>query len=195
MKNLFVGFSLGAVLSSCAVVKMHRVSEEWQNTPQGQVKRLLAVVQPLPENSNQVGTLFSLVTRRYVNQKRNFLVKDNKAQDAVVDLQSLCVSGLEGVLWLKPKLVRVGKGFESQVIGQLLRCGDGKELWRAEAAGSFPATDERLKEVTQQYETELGNEVSDYVAPAFNLLRPLLDTLPDPQLTEEDVTEKIELGE
>ena len=42
---------------------------------------------------------------------------------------------------------------------------------------------------------ELGPEVEPYVAPSWRLLQATLDTLPRPVLTDEDVIEKIELGE
>ena len=65
----------------------------------------------------------------------------------------------------------------------------------ASAGGSFPSADPKLAQVTEEYVTELSAEVRPYVAVAFNLLRPLLDTLPDPVLTDDDISEKIELGE
>ena len=42
---------------------------------------------------------------------------------------------------------------------------------------------------------EYGAQVERYVAPAMNLLRPMLDTLPQPQLTEADQEEKMTLDE
>ena len=50
-----------------------------------------------------------------------------------------------------------------------------------------------LVEVTQVYVQELGPEVERYVPPALNALRPLLDTLPQPVLTDADVDEKLTL--
>ena len=41
---------------------------------------------------------------------------------------------------------------------------------------------------------KLGDEVAPYAAAAFLVLRDLLNTLPNPVLTDEDVMEKIELG-
>ena len=106
-----------------------------------------------------------------------------------------CGEGLEGVLWLKPSVKKVGVGVEGSVDAQLLRCSDGQEVWAAQSAGSFPSTDSHLVEVGKQYIADLGPTVAPYVAPAFNLLRPMLDTLPEPAPSEEIANEKIELGE
>ncbi|MHB8877053.1 MAG: MXAN_6521/LA_1396 family lipoprotein [Myxococcaceae bacterium] len=188
---------LAAALAApgCSAVKMHRVRPDYEQVDKTRTKRLVVVTQPLPDGQEKVGQLFSLVARRYVNQKRNFIVKKDLAQAGAFQPAALCGEGLEGVLWLQPTLKRAGEGVEASVRAMLLRCSDGQEVWAADAGGSFASTDELLKQVTADYAAELGAEVTAYVAPAFNLLRPTLDTLPDPVLTDDDVTEKIELGE
>ena len=86
-----------------------------------------------------------------------------------------------------------GEGYEAELHGALVRCSDGREAWSVNAAGSFKSRDGRLTEATQVYVREIGPEVEPYVAPAMNLLRPALDTLPQPVLTEDDVNEKLSL--
>jgi probable lipoprotein (TIGR04455 family) len=122
-------------------------------------------------------------------------VKQEKVIATAPELASLCGGddAIEGVLRLSPVMVKQGSGFEVQLKAALLRCGDGREAWTAEAAGSFPSKDERLVEVTKSYVSELGAEVEPYVAPAMNVLRPVLDTLPQPLLSEQDQDEKIGL--
>ena len=43
------------------------------------------------------------------------------------------------------------------------------------------------------YVREIGPDVEPMVAPVMNLMRPALDTLPQPLLTEDDVNEKLSL--
>lgn len=190
---------LGLVLlAGCATVKSSRVRPDYEAVDKTQVKRLVVVTQPLPDGKKEVGELWSLVARRYVNQNRDFIAKANVALDGNPEdtsFKGLCVENLEGILWLSPDVKRTGNGVEAAVKAQLLRCRDGQEVWGAEAAGSWPSEDDRYKELTVQYTSELGPEVSPYVAPTFRLLSATLDTLPRPQLNDEDVTEKIELGE
>ena len=190
---------LGLVLlAGCATVKSSRVRPDYETVDKTQVKRLLVVTQPLPDGKQEVGELWSLITRRYVNQNRDFIAKANVAlpnspEDA--SFQRLCTEGIEGILWLSPDVKRTGKGVEAAVKAQLLRCRDGQEVWTAEAAGSWPSEDDRYKELTAQYTSEIGPEVTPYVAPTFRLLSATLDTLPRPKLGDADVEEKIELGE
>lgn len=190
---------LGLVLlAGCATVKSSRVRPDYETVDKTQVKRLAVVTQPLPEGKQEVGELWSLIARRYVNQNRDFIAKTNLALAGPPEDTShkgLCVEGIEGILWLYPDVKRTNGGVEAAVKAQLLRCRDGQEVWAAEAAGSWPSEDDRYKELTVQYTSELGPDVAPYVGPTFRLLSATLDTLPRPQLSDADVEEKIELGE
>jgi probable lipoprotein (TIGR04455 family) len=181
--------------SGCSIVKSSRVVEGWPTQGATSVKRLVVLTQPLPQGDAKVGTLFARVARRYVNMKRDFLVKSEVTQEGAAELSALCTDGLEGVLHLSPKVVPQGDGFEVELTAKLLRCSDGAVQWESSAAGSFEATDSRLLEVTQVYVRELGPEVERQVPLALNLLRPVLDTLPQPKLTDADVEEKVTLDE
>lgn len=195
MKRLALPVLLVAVSSSCSVVKRAYVRDDWQATDAAAVKRLAVVVQPLPEGQAKAGEAFARIARRYVNQKRDFLVKVERFEDTAPELASLCGGddAIEGVLWLHPTLVAKGDGFEASLAASLVRCADGREAWAADAGGSFPVKDDGLVEVTGVYVRELGPEVERYVPVAMNLLRPVLDTLPQPTLTEDDLTEKLGL--
>jgi probable lipoprotein (TIGR04455 family) len=183
------------LLSSCSIVKSARVRDDWAQTDQRTVKRLAIVVRPLPDGSLKAGEVFARVARRYVNQKRDFLVKKELALAQAPKLAEVCggEDAIEGVLWLKPSLKAVGEGFEAELWGELTRCGDGREAWAGQAAGRFPSKDNGLVEVTAIYVQEFGVEIERYVPPALNVLRPLLDTLPQPVLSEVDVDEKLTL--
>jgi probable lipoprotein (TIGR04455 family) len=187
-----------ALLAGCSTVKSSRIRPDYESVDKFQVKRLVVVTWPLPDGKPEVGELWSLLARRYVNQNRDFIAKSNVAlaeNPEGTSFKGLCVEGIEGVLWLSPDMKRTGKGVEAAVKAQLQRCSDGQEIWAAEAAGSWPSEDDRYRELTAQYTSELGPEVEPYVAPTFRLLSPTLDTLPRPTLSEADIEEKIELGE
>ena len=188
------------VLAACGPVKNQYVRKDYAQQPAQQVKRLVVVTQPLPAGIPQVGELWSLIARQWVNQNRNYLVKSNLAlpeRPGDVSFKGLCVEGLEGVLWLEPdvKLVDGGKGVESSVKARLVRCSDGQDEWSAEAAGSWGSEDELYRERIAEYVGKLGEEVQPHVVPTYKLLKATLDTLPNPQLSDADVEEKIELGE
>ncbi|QSQ22857.1 MXAN_6521/LA_1396 family lipoprotein [Pyxidicoccus parkwayensis] len=198
-KRLWPVLGLG-LLCACSTVKSQRLRPDYAQVDKQQVKRLVVVTQPLPDNKPQVGELWSLLARQWVNQNRDFIVKSNVARpDKPEDtsFKGLCEEGMEGVLWLEPSITLKarGEGAEAAVKARLTRCRDGEEVWAAEAAGSWGSKDEDYAQRIEQYVQELGEEVRPYVVPSAKLLSATLDTLPNPQLNDADKDEKIELGE
>ncbi len=196
--NRFVSSVLVVLaLSGCSVVKSAMIRPDWAQEDQRKVKRLAVVVQPLPDGNAKAGEMVARLARRYVNLKRDFLVKREVSQGEPASLAQLCAAtgddAVEGALFLNLTLTKHGEGFEAELAGSLKRCPDGRDAWVATAAGSFASKDDRLTEVTQVYVREIGPEVEPYVAPVMNLLRPALDTLPQPLLTDDDVNEKLSL--
>ena len=185
-----------ALLSGCSVVKNYRLADDWETRDKAALKRISIVVQPLPDANEKVGAMMARVARRYVHMKRNFLVKADVTRTALLDRTAECTEGgLDGVLWLEPAVKALGDGIEENVKAKLLRCSDGVEVWAAEAGGSFKSYDEGLKEVAANYGREHGTEVERYVPATMHVLRPMLDTLPQPELNDADVEEKMTLDE
>ncbi|WP_224244565.1 MXAN_6521/LA_1396 family lipoprotein [Hyalangium gracile] len=187
-----------AGLAACATVKDSFTRPDYEQVDQHKVKRLAVVTQPLPDGKQALGELWSLIARQYINQNRDFLVKSNTtlaepATDA--SLKALCVEGIEGVLLLVPEVKRTQDGADEAVRARLMRCEDGQDVWTAEATGSWGSQDEKYRERAAQYVQQFGPEVEPYVVPTYKLLKATLDTLPNPKLTEQDIDEKIELGE
>ncbi len=186
--------ALGAfTLAGCSALKMSRVRDDWEQVDRQRVKRLVVVTAPFAAGDEQVAQMWSTLAARYVDLKRNFIIKD-KAVSAEVppDIAALCTEGIEGVLWLRPELRQEGGGAEAEVQGRLLRCVDQQEVWAADAAGSWNSDEQKLEQTTAQYVEEFGPSVKPYVAPSYYVLQAALDTLPEPVLNEEDEGEKIE---
>ena len=183
-----------ALVLGCSVVKHTRTRDDWASVDANRVKRLVIATSPLPDGNEKVGQLWSRIAKRYTNQKRDFLAKEEVAT-GTLEPKSLCKEGIEGVLWLQPNVSHKGSGLEAAVKAQLLRCVDGETVWETDAAGSWDSVDPVLQSTTQEYASEFGAEVEPYVAPTFHLLKATLDTLPNPVLTEADKDERIELME
>ena len=196
-KRLWV-FALLFATGCAGVVKQAHVRDDWESAHKDQVKRLFVLVQPLPDGKQQVGDMWAAITARHVDLKREFIIKELQAlpQDTQDPLAHACGGGdVDAVLHLRPEMVRQGSGAEASLEATLRRCGDGLELWRASSAGSWGMKDKKLTETIADYTREFGPEVEPYVVASWHLLRATLDTLPQPQLSEEDLLEKIEHGQ
>jgi probable lipoprotein (TIGR04455 family) len=184
------------LLAGCSVVKMSRLRSDWETADRLTLKRVAVVVQPLLGGDEKVGAMFARLARRYVHQKKEFLLVSDTARAAPpADKATDCAEHVDGVLSLQPTATPQSGGFELDVKASLFRCSDGQEVWAAEGGGSFASLDEGLKEVAATYAREYGEVVAPYVAPTMRLLRPMLDTLPNPQLTSADQDEKMTLDE
>jgi probable lipoprotein (TIGR04455 family) len=184
------------LFASCSVLKMSRLRPDWETADRQTLKHVAVVVQPLPGNDEKVGAMFARLARRYVHQKKEFLLVSDVARAAPpADKATDCVEHIDGVLWLQPTATPQSGGFSLDVKAFLMRCSDWQEVWASEGGGSFSSQDEGLKEVAASYAREFGEPVEPYVAPTMRLLRPMLDTLPSPQLTKEEQDEKITLDE
>jgi probable lipoprotein (TIGR04455 family) len=183
-----------AALAGCSVVKSSRIRDDWQQVDRQRIKRLVVITQPLPDGKEQLGEMWSAIAARHVDLKRDFIIKEKLARGVggPVEARTLCAAGIEGVLWLAPDVRQVGKGIEAAVDGKLLRCADGEEVWSAQAAGSWESQEAGLQQTIQDYAAQFGPDVQPYVAASYHLLRAALDTLPNPVLTEEDQSDKIE---
>lgn len=181
--------------TGCSAVRSSWISDEFETVDKKATYRLEVVTAPLPDGQEPVAEMWSLMARRYVNQKRDFIAWENVSAPAF-DLARHCIEDNEGVLHLAPDVTRKGDGVEAAVKATLYRCDGNVEIWRAEGGGSWPTEDENLLATADVYAGEFGDDVRPFVPATFHLLRAVLDTLPFPALEdEEDVLEKIELGE
>ena len=81
MKNVKLGaVALVVALSAgCSVVKMSRVSPDWEGTDRHQVKRLLVLTAPYPAGDEKVAQMWSALAARHVDLKRNFIILEKSA--------------------------------------------------------------------------------------------------------------------
>ncbi|MEC9071246.1 MAG: MXAN_6521/LA_1396 family lipoprotein, partial [Myxococcota bacterium] len=177
---------------ACSTVSHVHVRSDYEQVDRNQTFRLSVITSPVPAGDDAVGKMWSLIAGRYANHHRDFIVKEARTGAALPE--DLCREGIEGVLHLQPTVVDEGSGWSLEVQARLFRCTDRETVWSATAGGSWPSEDPQLIEMTRAYTGELGPGVERHVAPAFRLLRALLDTLPRPRLSEDDdVMEKIEV--
>jgi probable lipoprotein (TIGR04455 family) len=183
-----------SLLLGC-VIREARLRPDYDKVDKLQTKRLAVITQPLPEGVQSLGDMWSVMARRQVNLKRQFIVKETAATVEAFEPRSRCKAGIEGILWLKPNVRRDGKYMFTGVEATLFRCSDGSVIWEAEGAGRWPQKDDEVQQVTATYVKEFGPDVETYAGPTFHLLKALVDSMPDPVLDEKDKDEKIELGD
>jgi probable lipoprotein (TIGR04455 family) len=76
---------------------------------------------------------------------------------------------------------------------ELYRCKDGALVWRADATAKVASADADLKELVRTYVQSIGDVAQKYASPTFVLIKALVEVLPNPVLTDDEVGQKIEL--
>lgn len=190
---LFLAFFLS--IFACSPITKNWLRPDYAKVDMMKTKRLWLIVAPLPGDNPKVAKMWALMARRYANQHRNFLIKGFQTGAKVPDMKSICKEGIEGWMHLVPTAKKEGSKVAVSIKAKILRCRDQEPVWKTEAIGTWASNDPNLKTLQKHYSEEIGPEVSAYVAPSFHLIRAVMDTLPQPKLSDADVMEKIQMGE
>jgi probable lipoprotein (TIGR04455 family) len=86
-----------------------------------------------------------------------------------------------------------GEHIDLEITGELRRCSDKAVVWSATARASGKSRNRSLRNLVQNYVKEHGNQAEVYAAPAFNIIENIVESMPNPELTEDELTEKIDL--
>jgi probable lipoprotein (TIGR04455 family) len=182
------------LLTACSTVDHSSVRSDYDEADKQQTVRLVAIAAPAPNGDEALGMLAAKITQRYANHHRDFVVKAARTGDALPE--DRCEAPMQGVLEVAMTLDGGGDEVGVTADVKLVRCRDGEQVWSAGGSGSWPTTDPQISQVIAQYREELGDEVAPFVPAVFHLLRALLDTLPYPELVDDDlIMEKIELAD
>lgn len=180
-------------LAACGPSVHSQLRADYDDIDRQHVARVAVVATPLPNDDALQGKLWSLLARRYINQHRDFIVKNHSAAPTLQ--RDAACTGQDGVLVLQVSARPKGGDVAIELRAQLLRCRDGEEVWSGSVRGSWPSAEPNVGELRAHYAAEVGEAIEPFVAPAFYALRALLETLPQPVLDDAAQMEKIELGE
>jgi probable lipoprotein (TIGR04455 family) len=121
-------------LVGCGAVDRSYVRKDFDSSDRTQTIRVAVVTSPFPDENEAVGRMWSLIAQRYVNDHRDYIVRE--AKTAPVVTKELCGEKIEAILRLQPQVHRYGDGVEAKVNATLVRCKDWGLIWSAESGGS-----------------------------------------------------------
>jgi probable lipoprotein (TIGR04455 family) len=192
--------AVATVFVGCSSVVDTRLRDDYAAVDLRKTVRLAIVVAPLPAGLQDVGDVWSMLARKYVNQHRDFIVVRDRAEAAVptdaCDGAGAQGGAIEGVLLLAGRAERRGDEVDAAVTARLVRCRDREEIWQTRAAGIWPVADDDLVEARRYWVSQSAAVVDPFVVASYRLLTDALSTLPSPVMPDEAyVREKIDLGE
>ena len=182
--------SLALLSFACTSVRRQYILKDYTRNPGQMVKRIVIILKPSPQEKDLAG-LVSAMTRDLLKTNRNYLVYGTLSTER--EVAEACKTR-DGVLkmWVDRADV-VGEHIDLEITGELRRCSDNAVVWSATARNSGKSRNRSLKNLVQSYVQEYGNQAEVYAAPAFNIIEDLVETMPNPELTEDELMEKIDL--
>jgi len=193
MKKAFIACTaISIMLVSFACTSVHRrfIVEGYQKNPGQMIKRIVIISKPPPQNGDLAG-LISAMTRDLIRTNRNYLVYGTVSTEReVAEACKTC----DGVLKMSMgRADAVGEYIDLEITGELRRCSDKSVVWSATARASGKSRNRSLKNLVQNYIEKHGHQAEVYAAPAFNVIEDLVEAMPNPDLTEDELMEKIEI--
>jgi probable lipoprotein (TIGR04455 family) len=182
--------SLALLSFACTSVRRQYILKNYTKNPGQMVKRIVIISKPSPQEKDLAG-LVSAMTRDLIKTNRNYLVYGTLSTDR--EVAEACKTR-DGVLkmWVG-RADAVGEHIDLEITGELRRCSDNAVIWSATARNSGKSRNRSLKNLVQSYVEEYGNQAEVYAAPVFNIIEDIVETMPNPELTEDELMEKIDL--
>ena len=182
--------SMMLVSIACTSVRRWFIVEGYKKNPGQMIKRIVIISDPFPQNGDLAG-LISAMTRDLVRTNRSYLVYGTLSTEA--EVAEACKTR-DGVLKMRVgRADAVGEHVDLEITGELRRCSDNSAVWSATARASGKSRNRSLKNLVQNYVEEYGNQAEIYAAPAFNIIEDIVEVMPNPELTEDELMEKIDL--
>ena len=187
-------FALGCVLLTgavgCSAVDYRYHLRGYDSSQESAVKRI-AVVSWAPAEHLDLGPVLSSVATDRIKLVNSYLVHHSGPADR--GWLSAC-GQLEGVLVLRALDVqKEAKNVALRILAGLYDCRDGALLWQVEGSGGSAIANPDLQNLVEQYTAKLGEGAAVYVSATFVVLKELLESIPEPVLSDDEIMEKIEL--
>jgi len=193
MKRALIGWSLISItLLSLACTSVHRrfIADGYKKDPGRMIKRIVIISKPPQQNGDLAG-LISAMTRDLIKTNRNYLVYGIVSTER--EVAEACKTR-DGMLTMSVgRADVVGERIDLEITGELCRCSDRSVVWSATARASGKSRNRSLKNLIQCYIEGHGSQAEKYAAPAFNILGDIVEAMPNPELTEDELIEKIDL--
>jgi len=193
MRKAFIActvISIMLVSFACSSVHHRFIVEGYRKGPGQMIKRIVIITKPCTQNRGLAG-LISAMTRDLIRTNRNYLVYGIVSTER--EVPEACKT-CDGVLKMSvDRADAVGERIDLEITGELRRCSDKSVVWSATARASGKSRNRSLKNVVQNYVEKHGNQAEVYAAPAFNIIEDIVETMPNPELTEDELMEKIDL--
>ncbi|HPS57594.1 MAG TPA: MXAN_6521/LA_1396 family lipoprotein [Spirochaetota bacterium] len=178
------------LVTACSTVSSSYISDGYNDDPLKMIKHVSILVY-VPDDKNNVAPLVSDIAADMIKLKTNYFVNNVKI---VTGDWKRDVKGSEGAIFFTVTNCDVaGNRIKLQMKSELFRSSDWKLLWSASGSAGKKSDDSSLKELTSVYAEKHPVTANLFAAPLFIIIQDFVDVMPDPELTDEEIDQRIKL--
>ncbi len=194
MKNtvFFILISAVLILSNCSSTHSVYVSDKYKDNPGSMIKKVIVAVN-VPKDYPELAPLISNIAADIIKLRTNYIVYEYKTiQNG--NLDQLCRKDIEGIFLFSIQHAEIKKTkIQLDLKSELINCSNKELLWKIQASEANNSDNPDLKELTAEYEEKFKNSAPIFAAPAFIIIQDIIESVPNPELTDAEVDLKIKL--
>lgn len=180
----------GLFLFGCSSTKNIYFNEKYKSSPKSLVKKISIVVKSRDADT-KLASLVAKVSSDVIKLNRNYLVYSYLGSND--DWSKLCEKR-EGIIYFEIEKASYGNGKAYMKIYSAVQKCAGKELvWSAVAELERDSLDKNLENMRKTYSEKYGDCSEKFTAVVFPLIQDIVDAMPQPILSDEEIMKKIEL--
>lgn len=181
---------LFVLAAGCSTVGGSYISDGYDDDPLRMIKHVSILV-CVPDDRNGIAPLVLDIASDMIRLKTNYFVHNAKVVTADWKGQ---VPQTEGVIiFTVTGYEAAGQKIRLEMKSELFRCSDLKILWSATGRAGKRSDDSNLRELTSVYAEKHTAAAKLFAAPLFIIIQDFVDIMPDPELTDEEIDQRIRL--
>lgn len=192
-KNKFIPAMLAffvMLAAACSTVNSSYVSDGYDDDPLNMIKHVNILVS-VPDDSHGIAPLVSDIAADMIKLKTNYFVHGVKI---IKGDWRRDVKGADGaIIFTVTGCVAEGNRIKLDMKSDLFRSSDGKLLWSVSGVAGKNSDDPSLKDLTSVYAEKHPATARIFAAPLFIIIQDFVDVMPNPELTDAEIDQRIRL--
>lgn len=196
--SCWIALALVGLQTGCVVSNTY-LKESYDDAERNRYKRIALYAAADPALDPNVAALYLGMLRDYLAHHREFIIVGGGVRPATAAKPAVCGERFAGVApdaalaIALPELARTrGESVRIRAQAALFSCADGERLWAAEGAGEWDVRDDSLQGAMRAYAGRYGEDAGEFTPAFWRMTRALYDSLPGPELSGDDIDQKIE---
>lgn len=191
-KTILCQFIILLLLINCSSTGSVFIKDKYADNKDAMVKKVIVAVTS-PEKYREITPLVSNIAADIIKLRTNYLVYEYKTVEAL-NWNTLCSKKVDGIfLFTLEKSEIQNDKVNLKIKSELYKCSDNELIWKITGSKNEVSGNSDLKELTSEYGKKYSKTAPLYSAPSFVIIQDIIESVPDPELTDAEIDIKIKL--